>query len=433
MLKRQRYIMIVSFDGLASSDWKAINELPNFSRFLQEAGYCRKVYTVYPSLTYPAHVSIVTGRYPVHHGVTNNTKFQPKRLTRPDWCWDRKLIHGKTLYDLAGERDMTTAAYLWPVTGSAHITYNLPEVFSNRWWDNQILTSLRKGSFLFQIQAALRYGRLIAGSRQPQLDDFMHRAAMYCLQTRSPQVNFFHYVDLDSTRHRTGHDSQEAKLALKRHDTRLGQLMRLFESQGIQDQVTWALLGDHSSLDEHTALFLNRLFLDKGWIRLNHRGTVADWKVLMKHCDGSAYIYVKEQDLMQEVRDTLESFSIEHERCIERIFSASQAMRLGAAKCSYMVEAKRGYYFMDGVVKPAFYPLHDDDFHEGPHMTRSTHGYLPCKKGYTTIFAMKGPGIRTGEVIESMRLVDEGPTLARIIGGELPQADGREIAEFWKE
>ncbi|MFQ9801599.1 MAG: hypothetical protein ACLR23_24850 [Clostridia bacterium] len=41
---------------------------------------------------------------------------------------------------------MTTAAYLWPVTGRARLTYNLPEVFANRWWDNQsfCLSSARK-------------------------------------------------------------------------------------------------------------------------------------------------------------------------------------------------------------------------------------------------------------------------------------------------
>lgn len=80
---------------------------------------------------------------------------------------------------------MTTAAYLWPVTGRARITYNLPEVFSNRWWDNQVLASLRRGSFWFQIQAALRFGNMIKGARQPQLDNFLHETVKYALRSRT--------------------------------------------------------------------------------------------------------------------------------------------------------------------------------------------------------------------------------------------------------
>ena len=67
-----------------------------------------------------------------------------------------------------------------------------------------------------------------------------------------------------------------------------------------------------------------------------------------------------------------------------------------------------------------------------PHITKSTHGYSPYKPNYTTLFAMRGRGIAEGEVLSSMELVDEAPTMARLIGGTLPEADGRERIEFWK-
>lgn len=85
--------------------------------------------SVYPSITYPAHTTIVTGRYPCHHGVVNNTKIQPGRKS-PDWYWQRKYIRGTTLYDEARSAGMTTAALLWPVTAKAKIHYNVPEIFA---------------------------------------------------------------------------------------------------------------------------------------------------------------------------------------------------------------------------------------------------------------------------------------------------------------
>ena len=45
---------------------------------------------------------------------------------------------------------------------------------------------------------------------------------------------------------------------------------------------------------------------------------------------------------------------------------------------------------------------------------------------------MRGRGIAKGEVLSSMKLVDEAPTMARLFGGTLPEADGQERIEFWK-
>ena len=432
-MKSQRYIMVISFDGLAASDWDTLQSLPSFHRFLSEAGYCRNVYSVYPSVTYPAHVSIMTGRCPARHGVVNNTKFQPKRLTNPDWCWDRRLIRGKTLYELAGEKGMTTATYLWPVTGGGRITYNLPEVFANRWWDNQILTSLRRGSFWFQVQAALRFGRMIEGAKQPQLDNFMHETVKYALRSRSPQMNFIHYVDLDAARHLHGHSSAEAEQAIRRHDARLGELMDIFTQEGLENQVAWILLGDHSSIDEHTAVYLNQFFWERGWLKPNQKGGVRSWKVICQHCDGSAYIYVKALEMVEPVRRALEEFSRTHGNCIERILSRREARRLGAnGCCTFMVEARRGYYFLDACGGTSFYRIQKENVGRKPHITKATHGYSPHKRGYTTLFAMRGEGIARGEVVSSMSLVDEAPTIARLLGGVLPETDGHEKIEFWK-
>jgi len=74
-----------------------------------------------------------------------------------------------------------------------------------------------------------------------------------------------------------------------------------------------------------------------------------------------------------------------------------------------------------------------------PGIDRATHGYSPDKPGYTTVFAMRQTGERMGreklsegEVTSSMCLVDEGPTIARLLGTSLPEADGRVLTEFFE-
>ena len=75
-----------------------------------------------------------------HHGIVNNLRFQPER-EKPDWFWQRKYIHGTTLFDEARKAGLTTAALLWPVASRSGITYNLPEVWANRPWQNQLMMS----------------------------------------------------------------------------------------------------------------------------------------------------------------------------------------------------------------------------------------------------------------------------------------------------
>ncbi len=63
----------------------------------------------------------------------------------------------------------------------------------------------------------------------------------------------------------------------------------------------------------------------------------------------------------------------------------------------------------------------------------ATHGYHPDRDNYQTFFMASGPGIRAGAAVTEMTLVDEGPTLARLVGVDLPDADGRVIHEFLLE
>ena len=210
MSKKPEYTIVISFDALSALDFDVINRLPNFHKFIAESSYCRKVYSVYPSLTYPAHTTIVTGRYPKNHGIINNTLFQPHRTT-PDWFWYRKYIHGSTLYDKAIDDGLKVAALLWPVTGKSRIQYNMPEIFANRPWQNQISVSLLSGSPIYQALLNQKFGSFRKGLSQPELDNFVHQCALYTIRKYAPNLMLIHYVDLDSQRHKHGFYSSEAE------------------------------------------------------------------------------------------------------------------------------------------------------------------------------------------------------------------------------
>jgi predicted AlkP superfamily pyrophosphatase or phosphodiesterase len=432
MKKTVDYLYVISFDGLSTLDLDYIMTLPNFQEFMHKASYARKVYSVYPTLTYPAHATIVTGRYPKNHGIINNTLLQPNRQS-PDWYWQRKYIKGETIFDLAIEKGMKVAALLWPVTAKSRIQYNMPEIFANRSWHNQILVSLLNGSPLFQISLNQKFGYLRKGLKQPHLDNFTHQSLLHTIKHKQPELTLVHYTDLDTMRHHHGFNSQEAREALERNDQRLGEIIRTLQEANIYEESTLIVLGDHSSLDEDTIISPNVLLKQKGYIDVDAKGRIINYRAIVKSCDGSAYVYTKpkrDKQLTGEIRQLLEEFNQAY-NCLETIYSNAEAVSLGAdPECSLMLEANRGYYFSDDIEGESMSLVKPEHVGVVPHHTKAAHGYSPFKDNYTTVFMAAGKGIKQGVVVNEMNLVDEGPTIARLLRVNLPDTDGRVLEEI---
>ncbi|SFA90095.1 MULTISPECIES: alkaline phosphatase family protein [unclassified Bacillus (in: firmicutes)] len=427
------HLIVISFDCLSALDLPILQELPHFKKFMKKAALAPQVKSIYPSVTYPCHTSIITGNYPVRHGVINNTLLQPGWLS-PDWNWHRQAIKGTTVYDEVKKAGMTTAALLWPVTAKANIDYNMPEIFPNRPWQNQILVSLMNGSPFYQIDLNRRFGKLRRGIMQPELDDFVLESTVHTIKTKKPNLLLVHFTDLDSMRHYHGFSSTEATEALHRHDHRLGRITEAIEEAGISENSTLVLLGDHSALDENHALHINVLFHQHGLITVNEKGKLKDWQAYCKSCDGSAYIYVKnknDSDTILKVKNILEELHCDEKNGIERILTGEQAASKGAdPECSFMIEARKGYYFLEDFEGDYVKKITPQDIKSDKKYTMATHGYSPEKEDYSTIFMAAGKGIRSNAVIKGMHLVDEGPIFAKLLGVSLGETDGKVIEDL---
>ncbi|MBQ8591588.1 MAG: alkaline phosphatase family protein [Lachnospiraceae bacterium] len=422
-------VIIISFDAVGKRDLAFLKTLPNFGKFMEHAAICRNVSSVYPTLTYPAHTSIVTGKKPMHHGIVNNTQLQPNRPT-PDWFWQRKYVKGTTLYDEAIKAGWKTAALLWPVTAKSRIRYCIPEVLANRPWQTQVSVMLTNSSPGYLMDMYKRFGHMVDGVRQPALDNFTHASALYTIRKHNPDLMLIHLTDVDTNRHIYGVEHEKVVQALIRHDKRLGEIMQALEETGDMSKTTVVLLGDHFQLDTHTIVYFNYMLKEKGY--LSTKGDkITDYKVIAKNCDGSCYIYVhpkyrEDEALLSEVTQMFTTLSPDEIYGIERIFSGKEAGKLGADdNCVIMIEAKKGYYYLD-----EFEVLTRPVKEEKKHKMRATHGYLPDKPDYKTFFMATGYGIQEHAEVEAMQLYDEGPTLAKLMGLELPDIDGRIVEEI---
>src|SRR5258708_5448846 len=111
-----RHVVLISIDGLRPDfyldpSWPA----PNLQALKAEGTYANFVRPVFPSVTYPNHVSMVPGALPARHGVYSNTPFEPMGATGR-WNWQASLIRVPTIFDAVHQAGLVSAAIDWPVT-----------------------------------------------------------------------------------------------------------------------------------------------------------------------------------------------------------------------------------------------------------------------------------------------------------------------------
>ncbi|WP_010624239.1 alkaline phosphatase family protein [Companilactobacillus versmoldensis] len=406
-------LVVMSLDSLGFRDIREHQaELPTLNKLVNVGTWVKSVTGIYPTLTYPSHTSIITGQYPKVHGIVNNTKIQPQRRS-PDWYWYQKDVQSPTVYDLANQAGMKTAAFLWPVTAGSKIDYNLAEIFPNRIWTNQVLVSLKASSPVFLLEMNHKYGHLRNGIKQPQLDDFITACAVDTIKNKQPRLTLIHLVDMDSMRHRYGVRSDEAMQALQRLDKHVAQLIQATKDAGTFEQTNFVVLGDHYQINVTKMIHLNTLFAQKGWLTANADQTFKkDWQVMAKTCDGSTYIYTKDFEEMDSLKTLVKNVE-----GVEKVYSASEAAELGAdPACSLLVEAKSGYYFTDESERSTVVERVDPATLGQPDRYHGVHGYDPRKSDYQTTLVFNGPAINSGHTVEKANLVDEAPTFAKLLG-----------------
>lgn len=421
---KNKYVIVISFDAVSEEDLEFLSKQPNFSKLIKNGALIKNVESVYPSLTYPAHATIVTGKYPKNHGVINNTVLDFKN-DNPDWYWYRKYIKGDTIFDLAEKSGMKTCSILWPVTARSKITYNMPEIFCTKRYDNQILKSALAGSKIYQVNMNKRFGYLRQGMDEPYLDNFATEVAKKTIRELKPNLILLHLIDSDSQKHKYGIENKEVIESLKRHDERLGEIIESLKLAGIYEDSTIIALGDHSQINVNNVIKLNSILMKNDLINVNCN-KIKSYKAIAKSCDGSSYIYLKNKndvETRKKVRDILNELKNKYSNVIEEVYNNEEIKNLGAdINASFMIEAKRGYYFIDDFLGEAIEVI--DESSKIKHKLRASHGYLPSRDNYKTFFIAYGKTIKKGVVLEKGKLINHGPTIAKILDIDLRDCDG---------
>lgn len=419
-------MVVISYDAFSEDNWEKARSLPNLSGLIENGAWSTKLKSVYPTLTYVVHTTMVTGVYPDKHGIYHNNPFQPFiKEKEQSWFWFKKDVKVPAIYDAVKAGNMKAAGILWPVTGKASLRYNIPEIRAIK-KENQALKILRNGSPLFSIRLEKEFGRFRKGIEQPYLDNFTTMCAADTIKRKKPNLLLMHLIDLDDAKHEYGTDSPEVEKVLVRMDKRLGDVIKAVEEAGLKKDTVFLVVGDHGQINVRYKVKLNMLLKEKGLI-YEENGEMK-WRAYLQSAGGSAYLHLKENDTeaLELALNILNKAITEDSYGIERLYTRKELDGFhAAASVSCMLEAKAGYCFEDSLEGPVISDLKEQG------IKYATHGFSPDKPDYKCNLVISGDCIKKGYQLGEIRMVDLAPTMADILGIGFDHCDGRALNEIF--
>ena len=433
-MMKDRHVVVVSVDAMVYEDLETLSKLYTFEEIWDQTARVNRVRSVYPTITYPCHSTMMTGVYPETHGIVNNEK--PIVCERSSqWQHMRDMVHAKSVFDYAKEAGLTTGAVFWPVTGNdKNIDYLVDE-----YWPQHGESSEQcfrdSGSSEEVMQKVVLPNLKIVENRHrqhPWCDAFVMQCACDMLATFKPNLLMVHPANVDAYRHQTGLFTQKVETGLHETNLWMAQLIKAADDAGILDKTDFFIVSDHGQQAIRRCIALNVLFAEKGLIDVAEDGSIRDWTAFAKSGGLSALVYLKRPgnaDDLARTRAVLDELMATETAGIGQIFTEEEARRdhhLGG-NFSFVVEGDDYTSFSNDWVRPLVKPLDNRNYRFG----RASHGHLPEKGPQPTLIAF-GPHIKPGVVLENARLVDEAPTFAHAPGLTMENVDGRALTELFK-
>ena len=129
--EKKNYVLVVSFDAFRW-DYSTLYKTPYFDQLAKDGVKADRMFSSFPTNTFPNHYSIATGLYPDHHGLINNSFFAPDlglfyQISDRSAVENPDFYGGEPMWVTAEKHGLKTAAYFWvgseaPV-GGMHPSY----------------------------------------------------------------------------------------------------------------------------------------------------------------------------------------------------------------------------------------------------------------------------------------------------------------------
>jgi len=378
-------VILLSIDGFAF-DYLDTYKPPNILA-LAKSGIIAELLPVYPSKTFPNHLSIITGAYPINHGISNNSFYNPtlgKKYTKGAGRNNAAWLTADPFWFVANEQGLKTAVYFWPeseILGKTP-TYNIP---FNKVDSNDI-----------------RFEQIVKWLALPE--------------EQRPQFIASYFSTVDSAGHDFGPKSQQVVNAIADIDALLGKFM--VELEKYNDlAINIIIVSDHGMIETDKSQVIRPSMIFDDYITELIKNNI----ITVASNDTQLYIYFTDPTFSQSARSTFITKIKENQQKID----------------FYHLYAKGNYpqhwhfdqdiALVPDVIIEALPPatfVRENYKNKGT--VRGTHGYDPLnQRGLAGIFIATGTSIDKGKEIKPFENIHVFPFMRELLDiKQLKKIDG---------
>ncbi len=427
-----RRSLIISLDGL---DTRYVSEpdkyglkIPTLRKLMANGVTARGVFSVFPSVTYPNHTSLVTGANPSKHGIVGNGIFEPPDQKQTgSWYWYARDIKTDTLWQSAKRAGKTVGLVSWPVSVGAG-DWNIPEIWvpggnalqsRKRIAENAVPTGL-----LEEIEK--KVPDLYRSFTADESDDTRTRVTEYILTEKRPDVTLVHLADLDHFEHEFGPFTPEALSMLEKADGYVARLLAALERAGTANETAVFITSDHGfkpiSRQLNPGVLLRNAGLVESKTEKDEKGVgqvVTSWKAAAHANGASCAIYLKDpndKETLKKLREIFEPLEGRADSGIHKVLDANEIKRTGSNPAAVlMLDPADGFTCGNNYF---------GEFNVASN-SKGMHGYLPTRPDFFASFIASGAGVNRRGKIDYMQMSDAAATIAATLGLRLNDAIGK--------
>ena len=374
-------LLLISIDGYRY-DYIDRGLSPTLALLASGGVHAASMQPAFPTLTFPNHYTIVTGLTPNHHGIVNNTMFDPQlgkfalanRTAVQDGRW---WAQGTPIWETADQHGLRTATMFWPGS-EADIHGQHPD-----YWK----------PFDAGVTAAQRVDQVLAWLDLPA--------------AQRPTFITLYFDAVDHEAHAFGPDTPQVDAALRSTDQALARLVAGLRQRRLFDHINLIVLSDHGM---SATAQKNQVLIDQ-IIQLDHvqavsMGVLAGFNPRGADAGAQADFAAIERHLEQPQA---------HMRCWDKTrVPARLAYGSNPRIPQLLCLANPGWRIStsDYVAK------------RGGKLSRGEHGYDNADPHMQALFIAHGPAFRVGARVAAFPNVDVYPLMTHLLGIPAAANDG---------
>lgn len=424
--RRDAHVIMISIDGLVPDYYLSPASLglkvPNLTRMKLGGAYAEGVEGIFPTVTYPAHTTMITGVRPAVHGIVQNRIFEPPTAPQTkEWYWFAKDVKSETLWSMAKRAGLVTASVGWPVTVGADIDYNVPEIF-----DPKENPPTGKRTLQYATPGLLEKALTGGSGGDNSTDGRRTTISEFVINNYKPNLMLIHLVALDDVHHKNGPRTPPAIETTERLDGYVGRIIEATRKAGFFEQTTFFLVSDHGFAPVEKKFEPNVVLVKEKLITLGADGKPIDWKAAAWPAGGSCAIVLRDPNDKETANKVIEIFTkiASSKGPIGRLVTQAELKKLESVPTAFlMLDASPNFAFDEELTGP--------DIHESKNY-KGTHGHLPSRAEMRSALIVYGATARVGAKMTLARMIDIGPTAAAVLGLSFSNAEGTPIAELLK-